>query len=148
MTIKRIKKIFSWILVLSMLCMPMFVMSPAYAQITLNLKAVWVNPADGDLAGLKFYDTTLGSSQWKSWKGAGVWGSPGAMDAVALPVSPQLLNFAIGVADSPSTGTLKFSMMAFDTNGNNGNTCPDALYVYNTDTTPPGLVTGLTISKQ
>lgn len=119
----------------------------AAAQQTFNLKAVWNPNAEPDMAGYHFFDTTLGPGMYKAWKGAGVWGAD-ASNPVALPVSPTQLLFTISVPDTPSTGTLKFEMSAFDTNNNESAKCPDALYSYNIDTTPPAVPTGLVISKQ
>lgn len=120
--------------------------TPAQAQQTLNLKAVWNASTDdsGTMGGYYFYKD---AGMMQAWKGLGVWGSD-STNPLALPVSPQLLLFTTTVPDTPTIGTINFAMKAFDTNGNISAYSPSAPYTYNVDVTPPSVVTGLTITKQ
>jgi len=149
MKLVRWKKLFVCVAMVVAVAMGLgsWMVTPAQAQVILNLQAVW-NPSTDNVAvgGYYFWDTTLGLPG-KAWKGAGVWGSD-AQNPLALPSTPQLLLFTVSVPDSPATGTLKFNMAAFDTSNNQSSRCPDATYLYNIDVTPPSTPTGLTISKQ
>lgn len=143
---KKIRKLLCLVLVVAILAIPMFVMSPAYAQKTLNLKAVWTPNAEPDMAGYYFYDRT-NTANILGWLVGGIWGVYETTQLL-LPLSPTQLLFTSSVPDTPTTGTLKFALKAVDTNSNMSPWCPDVSYAYNVDSTPPVAPTGLVISKQ
>lgn len=120
-------------------------MTPAMAQQTLNLKAVWNPNAEPDMGGYYFFNNQQAGG-YKAWRTGNIWGTD-ETNPLALPLSPTQLLFTISVPDSPTTGTLRFGLKAFDTTGNVSTFTPDALYNYNIDVTPPAVPTGLVISK-
>jgi hypothetical protein len=143
------KKILLGIALLTMLCIPMFIITQeAQADVTLNLKATWNPNPESDMYGYYFYWTYLngGLGTDRIWTGTDftITESLGLL----LPLAPQQLLFPITIPSTPDTGTLKFSMKAVDMNLNRSALCGEAPYVYNIDTTPPGLVTGLAVVKQ